>query len=49
VSFGKCSDRHCPILEPGTHEVVVSLNANNHAAYTVDGEKAEANVTIEVA
>lgn len=36
-------------LEPGTHEVTVTLNANDHADYAVDGAKVTASVTVEVA
>jgi len=35
-------------LEPGEHEVRVTLNANNHHDYTIDGEVVEAIVTFTV-
>jgi hypothetical protein len=36
------------VLEPGTHEVRVSLNGNDHSGYAVDGQAVEASVTVEV-
>ncbi|NNC91251.1 MAG: hypothetical protein HKN80_02040 [Acidimicrobiia bacterium] len=39
---------HLTGLAPGTHEVKVSLNANTHAAYAVDGVEVADSVTIEV-
>ncbi|MEM9650534.1 MAG: hypothetical protein AAGA65_00470 [Actinomycetota bacterium] len=35
-------------LEPGEHEVMVEVSANNHAAYAVDGEPIRAMTTITV-
>ncbi len=35
-------------LEPGTHEVHVDLNANNHSPLLVHGEPIEATATVEV-
>ncbi len=40
---------HLAKLEPGTRNVTVSLNGNNHAAYYYAGQPIEDNVTIEVA
>jgi hypothetical protein len=39
---------HLTGLTPGTHEVKVSLNANTHGAYAVDGVEVADTVTIEV-
>ena len=36
-------------LDPGRHTVTVSLHANNHAAYVIDGQPVEASVPVEVA
>ncbi|MGI9648300.1 MAG: hypothetical protein ACR2OI_07250 [Acidimicrobiia bacterium] len=38
---------HLSWLEPGTHEVTVSLNANTHAPYAVDGVEIADSVTVE--
>jgi hypothetical protein len=38
---------HLTGLTPGTHEVTVSLNANTHAPYAVDGVEIADSVTIE--
>jgi hypothetical protein len=35
-------------LEPGSHEVEVSLNSNDHGPYTVNGEEVRAVASIEV-
>jgi hypothetical protein len=35
-------------LEPGAHEIRVTLNGNDHRDYLVDGEPVEATVTVEV-
>ncbi len=35
-------------LEPGDHQVEVEVSANNHAAYTVDGEPIRAATTVSV-
>ena len=40
---------HFSIAEPGTHEVMVSLNANDHSAYGHGGEPIQAMATVEVA
>lgn len=40
---------HIAALEPGTHEIRVSLNGNNHAPYYYAGMPVEAMVTVEVA
>lgn len=36
-------------LEPGEHEIMVEVSANNHSAYAVDGEPIRAMTTITVA
>ena len=37
---------HLPELPPGEHEISVSLSANDHAYFVVDGERVEARVTV---
>jgi hypothetical protein len=37
---------HVPDLPPGQCEVVVTLSSNDHAYYTLDGERVEARATI---
>ena len=39
---------HVPALTEGDHEITVSLNANNHSAYVVDGEPISASATVTV-
>ena len=39
---------HIPDLPQGKHELVVTLNANNHAGLAVDGVAIEASTTIDV-
>ena len=38
---------HLPDLGPGSHEVEVTLNANDHGVLTIDGEKIAAVVRLE--
>ncbi len=40
---------HLKGLEPGDHEVMVEVSANDHSAYAVDGEPIRAMTTITVA
>ena len=40
---------HIASLEPGIHEIRVSLNGNNHAPYYYAGMPVESLVTLEVA
>ncbi|MFA8386960.1 MAG: hypothetical protein ACEPO2_15145 [Pelagibaca sp.] len=37
---------HVPDLAPGQYEFVVALSSNDHAYYTLDGERIEARATI---
>ncbi|MEL6437272.1 MAG: hypothetical protein AAFP99_10825 [Pseudomonadota bacterium] len=37
---------HVPDLPPGQYEFVVTLSSNDHAYYTLDGERIEARATI---
>jgi hypothetical protein len=39
---------HLSALEPGAHEIRVTLNANSHAEYARDGEPLEATAPIDV-
>ena len=39
---------HLPKLKPGTHEIKVTLNTNNHQEYAVDGESIMATTTVTV-
>ncbi len=39
---------HIPRLDPGNHEVVVTLNANNHAGFSVDGAEIFESAEIKV-
>jgi hypothetical protein len=39
---------HLPKLKPGTHEIKVTLNTNNHQEYAVDGEPVRATTTVTV-
>ena len=40
---------HIASLTPGSHQINVTLNANNHATLTVAGKRVSASATIEVA
>lgn len=35
-------------LEPGTHHIKVTLNANNHGTYTVDGQEIAYHKTLKI-
>ncbi|NMG59863.1 hypothetical protein E1H12_15390, partial [Geitlerinema sp. P-1104] len=39
---------HLPHLPPGSNEITVSLNANNHQAWTHNGQPIEATVVVNV-
>ncbi|USR90772.1 hypothetical protein NEA10_18430 [Phormidium yuhuli AB48] len=39
---------HLPHLPPGSHEITVSLNANNHQGWTHNGQPIEATVVVNV-
>jgi len=39
---------HIPRLDPGKHEVIVTLNANNHSGLSVKGKEISESAEIEV-
>ena len=39
---------HLPKLKPGTHEIKVTLNTNDHREYAVDGESIMTTTTVTV-